>query len=359
MKKYLLYPVLLLPLSACYHDDVEPVEAKIDYPPLAAKSDFEAAQTLSAVELDAENAQKILQDSLVRLMNVVEIGNHLADEIAEGSQPDPVFKPMAREFKIVEASTEGCINPETDATNTQSLIWNDEDNNNLPSKGDEWFYIWEGCESDANSSVLTGVMSFTGMVDPFNKLGNLNDEVAFSNYQYSFDTQIDFRNGNSVYLDQTKIVFNREVVDSNEITRLSVKSGSKMGVKSGDDVYMFEINALDLTANEDNDTLELEIDSRYFDSSETINGYVDIITTEPLMFEYDLDLINPAVTAKLTSGNLELNAMNSETANLAVDEDDTQVNIMISSADQPETVPQTDFFDNSIFKLVNLTGLSN
>jgi len=358
MKNLLRFILICIPLAGCVQDDVKPIEAKIDYPPLAHQDDVDALQLETVAELtDVDEARVMLIDVLARLMNVVEITNQMADEVAEGTAPDPLLKPSAREFKIIDARTDLCANSDGQNSQTESLVQNDADNDNGPSLGDEWSYIWEGCENTSNNSTVTGVMSFTGMADPLDELNSSIDIETFSGYKYSFDMQIDSLNNKSVFLQQTKFIFSR---DEDEVTTLEISPDSIMGVISDDDLYVFKINEASLVSNDDDSTLELSLDARYYYSEADEKGYVDLVTSENLLFEYDLALTNPQSTTLLLSGGLDMIGNDDVKASLSVDEDETKLKVLLSGADgSSETVDQASFFNTGEFSLVNLTGLSN
>ena len=357
--KILLRSILIcIPLAACVQDDVKTIEAKIDYPPLSYQSDFDALQLESATELtDVTEAKTMLIDILARLMNVVEITNQMADEVAEGAVPDPLLKPSARVFRIIDARSDLCANSDGENSQTESLVQNDADNDNGPSVGDEWSYIWEGCENTSNNSTVTGVMSFTGMADPLDELNSSIEIETFSDYKYTFDIQIDSLNSKSVFLQQTQFTFSR---DEDEVTTLEISPDAIMGVISDDDLYVFKVNAATLVSNDDDSTLELSLDARYFNSEADEAGYVDLATTENLVFEYDLALTNPQSTAQLLSGSLDMTGKDSEKVNLSVATDETKLKVLLGGADgESELVDQESFFNTGEFSLVNLTGLTN
>jgi len=360
--KILLRSILIcIPLAACVQDEVETIEAKIDYPPLSYQSDFDALQLESATEItDVTEAKIMLIDILARLMSVSEIGNRLSDEISEGSAPEPVLKPGARRFEILEATSETCLNDSEDSFEVEASIWNDKDNDGIHSLGDEWSYIWNDCRSQ--NSVFNGVKTSTGMIDPLRKNENQSsiDTEEFENYQHTLDLQVDSLNNKSAFYQQAKFVFSRELVDDNEITTLEILPDTIMGVTSGDDLYVFKVNAATLVSNDDDSTLELNLDARYFYSEADEAGYVDLATTENLIFEYDLALTNPQSTTQLLSGGLDMTGKDSEKVSLSIATDETKLKVLLGGADgESELVDQESFFNTGEFSLVNLTGLSN
>ena len=358
MKNLLRAIFICLPLVACIHDDVQPVDAQIPYPDLEAQTAFDDVQLESAGEIaDIAEAKTILSDVLSRLMNVTEIANQMADEVAAGSSPNPLFKTRARALKILDATSVHCSNADGEDSKTESLIQNDADNSGSPSKGDEWFYIWEGCENSANNSTVTGVMAFTGMTDPLGELNSSLDSDEFTDYKYSFDLQVDDLNQKSVFLQNTKFIFSRKIVDDNEITTLEILPDSLMGVISGENLYVFKINNATLISDEDEMNLDLSIDARYFYSKDDASGYVDVSTIDNLVFEYDLGLTDPQNVSSLVSGSLELVGHDNETAKMALDTNVSKLKITLGS--DSESVDQSLFFENGYFSLVNLTGLSN
>jgi len=363
MKIIIRFILICIPLAACVQDDVKPIEAKIDYPPLAAQSDFDALQEETVAEItDIDEAKTMLTDVLARLMNVVEIGNGLADEISIGSTPEPLLKPAARKFEVLAASSDLCGVDNEDLSLVEASVWNDVDNSDTASLGDEWSYIWNNCTT--TNSVFNGVMTFTGMVDPLNQneqQSSIVSDGSFDDYQYTFDAQIDSLNNKSVFFQQAKFLFSREILeDDNEISTLKILSGSIMGVISGENLYVFKINEATFISDEDDSTLSMSLDARYFDSTSDIAGYVDLKTTENLIFEYNLALNNPQNVSRLLSGNLDMTGKDNEKANLIVDSDETKLKVSLGGSDgESEVVDQSSFFDTGDFSLVNLTGLSN
>ena len=360
MKYVLLLIILCFSLLGCFHDDVQPVDAQIEYPPLAAQTNFDELQ-LEAVSgvADIAAAESILKDVLIRLMNVTEIANQMADEVAVGSPPNPLYKIGAREFKILDARFDLCSNVEGENTKTESLIQNDADNSGGPSKGDEWFYIWEGCENAANNSTVTGVMAFTGMPDPLDEIDSSLEVTNFSNYQYSFDMQIDSLNGNSTFFQSTKILFSREVENDNEKTTLEILPDSLMGVISNENLFVFKITSAIFISDEDLETVDVSFDARYFNTDDMTSGYVDVSTSVNLLFDYEYNatLASQLSLPRLKSGSLDMVGENESVAKLTVDSDVTKLKITLGS--DSKSVDQVDFFENGSFALVDLTGVTN
>ena len=354
MKYLLISLVLCLPLSGCLVDDVEPVEAKIPYPALVTETDFIALLEKSSI--DVADSQLVYSDVFVRLMNVVGIASHMADVLADGVAPNPVFKSMSREFQVLDATSDLCPIEQNENSKTSSLIWNDVDNNGQSSKGDEWYFIWEGCENSSNNSTINGVMSFTGMTDP-NTSDNDNDfgKNPFTDYVYSFDLELSGLNENTVFFKDTKFTFSFDGVG---VATLKILPGSVMGVKSPDDIYLFSVNDATFVSDDDEDTLDINFDAQYFDS--TLDGHINVNTSDNLVFGYSWATINSEdiiITPRLTAGTLELTAKDEKKSSLVVDSDETKLKMDVDGED-PETIDQTEFFENEDgrFSLVNLTG---
>jgi len=364
MKKLLvIVPIFLF---SCVSDEPDKPEAKITYPELSSQSDFDDLLTKSEATLTLESSKEMLFKAIARTMNIIEIANQEAGEIADSSRrPELLYKATGRAFNILAVDIKRCepAAEESDNLNTESLIWNDKDNNNEPSLGDEWFYILEGCENQSNASSITGVLSFTGMANPFDTEVSEENTTGFTDHLFSYDLQIDNKNGVSAFLQDAKLTFSLDETDDNSVSKIVATTDSKLGVKSGDDLYLLNLQSMIINSNEDEGKFELELEAKMFDSTSSIDGFVSISTPEKLVFKFtpNTSSLGPVFkTIELESGSLTVLGAGDTKGTLSVDSGTNKIKIEFddgsgSSSAEPELILQSEYFDTSNFSLVNLT----
>lgn len=368
MKKLAILSSILM-LNGCLHeaiDEPERIQAEIEYPPLSAQQAFDDLQLDSSLmALDADNAEELMTKALIRLLNIVEIANQETDIVAVNiARPEAVFKPGARSLTPITASSNRCKNEaETNELNTEALVWEDVNEDKLPLEGDKWYYILEQCLNEVNSSYVTGVILYSGMDDPFNQRGLQIENELFSDYQYTLDIQVEHQNEMSAFFDDTKLTISREInADNSEITDFAIQADSKMGVKSGDSLYMFKMNSLTAQSDDDEQTLSLSVDAQYLMSTEESTAELNIVSQENLLFNFEYsvfqnqDLTNVSLGSgelKISGANgssLVLSVVDEETLEIAIDEDGD------GETDDTVELEQTAIFADPQFKLLNITG---
>jgi len=351
-------------IVACYHDAPEKPKAQIDYPALSAQADFDELQTLDAIDLNNDNSSLLIPQVIPRLLTVTEIANQEADIVAISSaRENPTFKAQAQSLNIVSAQNTRCDNDDNSIKNTESLIWDDVNEDGRPLFGDKWYYILENCDNKANGSSITGVYSFTGMKDPFNELDETvnDDELYFTDYSYKFDMQVSHKNGTLVFLQDTEFKYSRQLENSGaEITQLSIQAGSLLGGDSNTERFLFKINVADFISDDDEDSLTVSFDADYYDATDEINGYVNVATVDPLLISYTR--INALVTdVQLISGKLLLSDKQGNTVLLTIleDEQDAEIQFDLNADDEIDSVEKIDkqeIINNEVLTLLLLIG---
>ncbi len=378
MKKIMISLLSVSALSACFHD-IETPEATIDYPVLTVQSDFDALQSNSEeAVLDEELAKQAVSDVLFRFMNIVDFANQSTALVAEAGNNAPLmYKPMARELYIEDASSEFCSSSSSTKSNNEASIWDDRDNSGNASEGDVWYYRIQNCQLKMNSAFTTGLISQTGVYELF-----LNDDSTqsasdgtFENYLYTLDIQIDPQNGKIAYFKNTSIDYSKP---EEEIATATILKDSLMGViKSGlqeddsDSLYLFEFESAFIKNDDDAETVEIDFSAKYY--STELGGYISVETSNTLKFAYTYktmgaprDNNNPYESINLLSGKLQIST-SEDSAIFTVDSSDTNNVKIIFNNDSANTESflQSDFFNVELdesnstsrtFSLVNMSG---
>ena len=381
MKK-LAFLATTLFVTGCLHDVVEEPEkitGEVEYPALSSQEAFDSLRNTEILKsFDESDAEELATSILIRLLNIIEISNQEVGEVSVDSSVSPVFKPSKRVLTPIHVDKEGCQNNlDTSQLNTIALVWDDANDDGYPLKGDKWYFISNQCIDNSNSAYSTGVIEYSNMEDPFGRcietdegvttdicLGlREEDDQNYTNRQVNLDLQIDYQNEKSVFFDDVAILLSRSIDGSDsEITDFVVNAESKMGVKSDDDLYLFEFNQLELKNDEDNENIAIKVDSKYFLRLEDSDEYLNVKTTDDLEFSYDFlsGLHSGFTNVEFISGKMEItganesrivfNIVDSETLSFEVDADGD------GEFDETIEIESSKILDSPDFKLINITG---
>lgn len=424
MKKLIII-LSILALSGCLHDVIdEPAtpDDSVYYPELPDRQAFEDVEIDASrmtinlpSEPEVQRPDQVVADFFMRLMNNLELMNQEASTLAiSGEWAPPLYKPSAR--RLIIEYPQKCTNENEDKNATLAVLWDDVNNDDLPLVGDKWYYISENCLDSANGTYVTGTKMETGMSRQLDNTDQVALEDLFENYTYQFDLQINHIGHNHAYFKDTVFTTSRQENSNDEIVaELNVNDTSRFGVKSNaaESLYLFAPTLLKASTNEDEQTLTLEYNGNYYvgdfslnqddnnyiytEAGEiavdengdeitkefiiTNNEYLEITTTEPLVFSFDYysPTSNLIVNPQLESGKLELVGDSGGTIQIEPKEIEVEDTIEVDGEEQTTTrtiqviefkvnvdgddeidavsnMSLLELFQNRNFNLLNLTG---
>jgi len=302
----LLLCLMLIACSGCSHEDNNNKdgnsELQIESPPLLLAADFDNLLSTELLALDVDNAPTIFRSIQLRMIALADLSlkgfddlgasQHLANRL--------MAKPAARKVTILEASSEKCLqnSDNRDDKIVESNLWNDKNNDKVPSMGDEWIYVSWNCQALDSTTITNGIITYSGMGS---QLDITNTE--FKNHQMAMNFEISYLAGNSVLFKNAVVVFTRQAQQASfQLT------ADQIGVLTdGEASYLFkdiEFSAsmpYELTNNEQLIAIgrqQISLSGSYYDA--LLAGYIRFSSLDDYPLNYDF------VPAKLSSGEMLL-----------------------------------------------------
>ncbi len=299
----LLLCLMLIVCSGCFHEDNnDNSELQIESPPLLLAADFDNLLSTELLALDVDNAPTIFRSIQLRMIALADLSLKGFDDLGASQHfaNRLIAKPVARKVTILDASSEKCLqNPDNrDDKIVESNLWNDKNNDAVPSMGDEWIYVSWNCQALDSTTITNGIITYSGMAS---QLDITNTE--FKNHQMALNFEISYLAGNSVLFKNTIVVFTRQAQQASfQLT------ADQIGVLTDGKVsYLFkdiEFSAsmpYELTNNEQLIAAggqQISLSGLYYDAS--LAGYIRFSSLDDYPLNYDF------VPAKLSSGDMLL-----------------------------------------------------